>query len=112
MKESKALNSTEAFPVIARYFKSGLRPHEFYKKVGWSDNQFSYWKKRYMSDHNMVEQADEPTSQFHPIDVVSTPISKGEEPTGRIELEYPNGVILRITSRLSDARIASLVKLY
>jgi hypothetical protein len=44
MKKTHPLRSETAYPVIARYFKSGLRPNEFYKKKSWSDNQFSYRK--------------------------------------------------------------------
>lgn len=115
MKKKSPLRSVEAYPIIARYFKSSLRPHEFYRKEGLSDNQFSYWKKRYMMDHNMQEETDEPTPGFHPITVSKTEsdnIPKDPTAITHIELEYPNGVILRIDSKTEDLRIASLIKLY
>jgi hypothetical protein len=39
-----------------------------------------------------------------------SPVRK--EQNVQIELEYPNGVILRTGASLSDVRIASLIKLY
>jgi len=115
MKKTAPLRSENAYPVIARYFKSGLRPHEFYKKVGWSDNQFSYWKKRYMLDHNMQTENDDPKPEFHPITVVDTSqpnLSKYSDQTIQIEIEYPNGVRLRVDGKLNESRIAGLIKLY
>jgi hypothetical protein len=111
MKKRSTLRSGEAYPIIARYFKSGLRPHEFYKKEGWSDNQFSYWKKRYMAEHNMHEHTEEPLAQFYPIDVINT-IPQEQEQVSHIELEYPNGVVLRINGKFDDLRIAGLIKIY
>jgi hypothetical protein len=115
MKKTYPLRSEEAYPVIARYFKSGLRPHEFYRKEGWSDNQFSYWKKRYMEDHPMQLQNEDSKPQFHPITVADTKVNSLPEhldQTMHIELEYPNGVILRINGKLDDLRIGALIKLY
>lgn len=114
MKKKKPLRKEDVYPIIARYFNSGLRPHEFYRKEGLSDNQFSYWKKRYMIDHQMKEETDAPV-QFHPITVSQTKPNNMSEHSGQcthIELEYPNGVILRIDSKSDDLRIASLIKLY
>lgn len=115
MKKTFPLRSETAYPVIARYFKSGLRPHEFYKKEGWSDNQFSYWKKRYMVEYNIQSENESPSPQFHPITVTNTTHNNTPESSPNsihIELTYPNGVVLRVDSKLDDSRIACLIKLY
>ncbi|MDR0431149.1 MAG: hypothetical protein LBH58_11810 [Tannerellaceae bacterium] len=115
MKKTDPLRSENAYPVIARYFKSGLCPHEFYKKEGWSDNQFSYWKKGYMLDHNMQTENHDPKSQFHPITEADTSqpnLSEYSGQTIQIEIEYPNGVLLRVEGKLNDSRIAGLIQLY
>jgi len=115
MNKTFPLSSETAYPVIARCFKSGLRPYEFYKKEGWSDNQFSYWKKRYMLEYNIQAENDAPSPQFHPITVTNTTGNSIPEYSAEaihIELTYPNGVVLRVEGKLEDSRIAGLIKLY
>ncbi|GAB6008622.1 hypothetical protein [Dysgonomonas reticulitermitis] len=114
MKKTFPLRSETAYPVIARYFKSGLRPHEFYKKEGWSDNQFSYRKKRYMAECDIQPQTDAASPQFHPVTVTNMTRSITECSANPlyIELEYTNGALLRIDGKFDDLRIASLIKLY
>ncbi|WP_165045883.1 hypothetical protein [Dysgonomonas sp. ZJ709] len=114
MKKRKALNSAEAFPIVARYLKGDLLPHEVYRQEGWSDNQFYYWRKRYEKKYPTAEEPTAPSSEFHPIEIKNTDQAQSTHPDemAHIELEYPNGVILRIGRALSDSRILSLIKLY
>jgi len=107
-----------AYPIIARYFKNGGGlPSEFYKKEGLSDSQFYTWRKRYLEDFPRPLFTPEPASKdtpasFHPIQVSSPITQSATEKDDQIELEYPNGVILRVGGSLNDSRLASLIKLY
>lgn len=114
------LSKRQAYPIIEKYFKSGLLPYEFYKQEGWSDNQFFSWRRRYMEEYNMLEGEAEngsvPTS-FHPIEISPTEdkesIKSEEKPEQEftIEIVYPNGVTLRVYSK-STAQLIDLIKFY
>lgn len=45
------LSKTEAYSLIEAYYSSGELPSVFYRRVGWSDNQFYGWRKKYLRDH-------------------------------------------------------------
>ncbi|NDV97556.1 hypothetical protein D0T84_22095 [Dysgonomonas sp. 521] len=88
-------------------------PCDFYRQVGWSDNQFYSWRKRYMEEHNMLaEEEFEPTT-FHPITVTPPEEVNLVEPeeSFTIEITYPNGVTLRVYSK-NTAPLVDLIKLY
>jgi len=110
------LSKRQAYPIIEQYFKSGLMPCDFYKQVGWSDNQFYSWRKRYMEEHNMLAEEEFEPAVFHPIAITSdsnvsvAPPEKTEE-NFTIEIVYPNGVTLRVYSK-NTAQLVDLIKLY
>lgn len=117
-KKFEKLTKEMVYPIIAKYFKSGELASTFYKREGLSESQFYTWRSRYMKEHNIpsIVESAQAEPGFHPIQV-STPVASNKIPpsdsvSGQIELEYPNGVILRIETTLSDSRIASLVKLF
>ncbi len=115
-KKPIVLDQETIYPMIAELLKSGESPSTFYKRVGLSEHQYYSWRKRYLRDHPEALPTNpkmrKPAAAFHPIEV-SPPVSPVRKDQNiQIELEYPNGVILRIGSALSDVRIASLIKLY
>ena len=137
-KKYDFLNKEIAYPIIARFMKSGMLSSEFYKKEGLSEAQFYSWRKRYMKDHPgayiqsatphpsaickpaIVVPAPKPATapnaesqvSFHPIQVSSLAEQSAAEKDHQIELEYPNGVILRVDESLNDVRLVSLIKIY
>ncbi|NDV77713.1 hypothetical protein, partial [Dysgonomonas sp. 511] len=76
-------------------------PCDFYRQVGWSDNQFYSWRKRYMEEHNMLAEEDFEPPIFHPITVTPPEEANLVEPeeSFTIEITYPNGVTLRVYSK-------------
>ncbi len=104
------MSKDAAYRLISKYFKSGLPPGEFYRQAGISGTQFYKWRARYLQDRNKSSPPAKAAPDFHPIHI-SAP-QPSVETKVQIELEYPNGVILRTEGTLSDARIASLIKLY
>ena len=104
------LTKREAYPVIEQYFKSGLLPRDFYDQIGWSDNQFFSWRKRYMEEHNMLS---EDGFAFHPVEITPEKVILNEQVKGdfTIEISYPNGVMLRVYSQ-ERVCLQELVKLY
>lgn len=119
-KKYDYLTKEIAYPMIARFLKSGSLPSDFYKKEGLSESQFYTWRKRYLKDHPPAsgrsvsgvkesQEAKELPASFRPLQVTHPTPS---ESSGRIELAYPNGVVLRVDGALSEARLAWLIKLY
>ncbi len=45
------LSKSEAYSMIEEYYSSGELPSVFYRRVGWSDNQFYGWRKKYLREH-------------------------------------------------------------
>lgn len=114
------LTKRQAYPIIEQYFKSGLMPRDFYNQVGWSDNQFFSWRKRYMEEHNMLSEEEFGTASFHPITINSSEDNTSvkaeqkaaaEEEEFTLEIVYPNGVTLRVYSK-NTAQLVDLIKLY
>lgn len=109
-KKYERLTKSIAYPIIAKFLKSGALPSNFYPKEGLSESQFYTWRARYLKEHNLPSITEKAQADFHPIQV-SAP-KQPVEIRGQIELEYPNGVILRMETTLSDSRLAWLIKLY
>ena len=116
-KKYDYLTKEIAYPMMARFLKSGGLPSDFYKKEGLSESQFYTWRKRYLKDPPQAliksvpadKESKYPQPGFHPIQVSTT---KQREQIDRIELEYPNGVVLRVDGALNEDRLALLIKLY
>jgi len=115
-KNAIALDEETLYPMIAELLKSGGSASSFYKRVGLSEHQYYSWRRRYLRDHPDVlptkPKIKKSPAAFHPIEVSPSASPVRKEQNMQIELEYPNGVVLRISSALSDVRIASLIKLY
>lgn len=93
-----------------------MLPKEFWEKVGWSDNQFYSWRKRYMEEHHLLPEATG-QAEFHPVSVPvpdsrpdCLPVKPSETGTAT-EIIYPNGVVLR-TSSIDPGYLADLIKAY
>jgi transposase-like protein len=110
------LDKETLYPLIAELLKSGESPSKFYKRIGLSEHQYYSWRRRYLKDHPDAwppkPKTKRPQVGFHPIKVFPPMPPVRKEQNQQIELEYPNGVILRTGALLSDVRIASLIKLY
>ena len=109
----KKLTKREAYPIIEKYFKSGMLPYEFYKQEGWSDNQFYLWRKHYMEEHGMFKEAEREVPTFHPIELTPPKVTSSDKAVQEftIEIIYPNGVILRVYSK-NTSQLVDLIKLY
>lgn len=126
------LTKENAYPLIERYFASGELPSTFYRREGLTEHQFYKWRKHYLEDHPSLASKlgmDAPErrsrrgaggktsagrrsagdSGFSRL-VTSGPMPPcGVSPAERWEIEYPNGVILRIGSRTPAEVVGALV---
>lgn len=111
------LSKRQAYPIIEQYFRSGMLPREFWEKVGWSDNQFYSWRKRYMEEYHL-EIASDNTPEFHPVSVLpdsppekESAMSQSPDNGFMVDITYPNGVVLLCPSP-SINFLKDLIKLY
>lgn len=113
-KKYDYLTKEIAYPMIARFLKSGSLPSDFYKKEGLSESQFYSWRKRYFKDHPTASVSSVPAKEESPADFHPIQVSPPKQPAikGQLELEYPNGVILRMDGIPNELALASLIKLY
>ena len=111
------LSKRQAYPIIEQYFRSGMLPREFWEKVGWSDNKFYNWRKRYMAEYHLDTDSED-APEFHPVSVLpDTPPEKetamSQNPVNglMVEITYPNGVILRCPNQ-DIGFLKDLIRLY
>jgi len=106
---SRPLSQSEGFGHIENYYRSGLRPREYYRQHGISEWQFYNWRKRYLSSHPHMESSSIPEKKFHPVSIESV---AGTGISG-FEIHYPHGVRVVISSEHSIGieKLSALIKL-
>ena len=94
---------------IENYYRSGLRPSEYFSQHGLTDSQFYSWRKRYLALHPEAESAGKVQKKFYPLKI--------EPPSGikvsGLELHYPNGVrvIIGNEDSIDIEKLSSLIKI-
>ena len=109
---TRVLNREEWMSHIENFYRSGLRPGEYYKQHGLTECQFYGWRKRYLALH--PESADksgeiETGKKFHPVTIEKTSSTL----LSGVEIHYPHGVNLVIGSdwAMEIGKIKELIKL-
>ena len=82
------LTQSEGLSHIENYYRSGLRPSDYYRQHGLTEYQFYGWHKRYLTLHPEVESLAGAKKKFHPVKIES-PI---ETRLCGLEIHYPHGV--------------------
>ncbi len=78
-------NRTAMFGLIEQYKASGLSQKRFCQEHTIAISQFYYWHKRYRE--SQAEQG------FVPVKIFS---GRNKIPVANLEIQYPNGVLLRL----------------
>lgn len=97
----------EMYPVIERYLTSGLTQRAFCQQEGLSHSTLQWWLHKYRQDHGPLPERG-----------VSTPERRGfvslkvgsPASSGQCVIEYPNGVIVRLSGRLEGAFLRELIR--
>ena len=98
-KNSIQMTKTEIMKqFIVDYPKSGLTKNDYCKAAGVPIHQFYYWQSR-------LNTAKAPESSFLKVKTDTFAIPS-------IELEYPNGVKLRLTNTFNFQELDKLIRLY
>jgi hypothetical protein len=104
---SRPLSQREGFEHIANYYRSGLRPSEYYTQHEISEWQFYSWRRRYLAIHPQEETSANSEKNFHPLRIEST---TGDIRISGLEIHYPHGVRVVIGND-HPVEIATLLEL-
>lgn len=99
-KKAQRRKPAEMYPLIELYLGRSQTQREFCEERGLNVGVFNYWLGRYRSDQ------EESTSGF---EVIAVP--GGSQVESGIELEYPNGIKLRIAGGVSASYLRSLLEI-
>jgi len=64
------LTQSEGLSPIENYYRSGLRPSDYYRQHGLTEYQFYGWRKR-LTLHPEVESLAGAKKKFHPVKIES-----------------------------------------
>jgi len=98
--QEKRRSQAEMFLVIEDWQSSKATKKAFCDQKGISLPVFYYWHKRYKEDQN--------TGGFVPINVNG---AHQNSPSSSIEIEYPNGVIVRLPRQTLPATVRQYLQL-
>lgn len=97
MENQKQLTLDEMRPIIEKWEDSGLTKKEFCKQQGMAPSVFYYWYNKYKTQ-------DTPAG-FVPIKIKNT--TKADQ----LEIHYPNGVKLKLSSDISPSLLRQYIYL-
>jgi hypothetical protein len=110
----RVISRSEGLAHIENFYRSGLRPKEYYGQQGLTECQFYGWRRRYLSLH--PEAADKnhpvtekPKKQFHPVKIETASTFR----ISGFEIHYPHGVRLVLGSDqvMEIDKLKELIKL-
>jgi len=107
--QSHPLSHSEGIGHIENYYRSGLRPSEYYHQHGISEWQFYNWRRRYLAIHPQAEMPEKAGKKFHRIQIESI---TGTQISG-LEIHYPHGVrvIIGKDYPVEIEKLSELIKL-
>lgn len=113
MSDSNSLTprARQMFTVVEKFLASGLSQKVFCQQEGIVLTTFGWWFKQYRQAQNPRPKASLPattkTNSFIPL-VVNPPASA--DPPTRCVIEFPNGVVVRLTGAVSPQMLVHLIQ--
>ena len=110
MKHRNQERAEEMELAIALWRESGLSKYAFCRNEKIGRATFNYWLKKYGNTLNppLSKKISKPKKQSF----VPVTISSPEQSDAELEIEYPNGVKLRLPFDLSQDKLRTLIDLY
>jgi hypothetical protein len=105
----RLFSQSEGFRHIEEYFRSGLRPCEYYKQHHIGEHQFYSWRRRYLAAHPEMQGAIKAKKHIYPVRIDSPPNIR---PSG-LEIHYPHGVrvVIADCTSMGIDQLSSIIKL-
>jgi hypothetical protein len=108
----RIISRSEGLAHIESFYRSGLRPREYYKQHGLTECQFYGWRRRYLALHPEVSEKNIPIKakkKFHPVQIETASSLR----LSGLEIHYPHGVrfVLSSDQVIEIEKIKELIKL-
>ena len=98
-KPSREQNQSAMFELVEKYLGSGITQKQFCITQETSLVRFRYWHKRY-KDYQSTQGG------FVPVQILR---GRPKAIVGNLEIQYPNGIILRLSSTSPLALVRSFI---
>ena len=107
--------SKEMYPLIAQWEKSGKSKQRFCEEIPMNIHTFKYWLKK--RNKNKSSKAKKSSTDFIELKVENLENRENREELSNskslfAEIDYPNGVALRLHERMSSKDLKELLKKY
>jgi len=99
MEANKADRTRQMFALVEECLASGQNKKKFCYEKGISEHIYYYWQKKYLQSNKCSHEG------FLPVEV------KGSAIQSSIEIEYPNGIRVRLGSDVTQQLLRSLITL-
>lgn len=100
-EKKRSLREEEMFRLVSRCSKSGLTNKEFCRQNKLYPQTFYYWKKKFQK-----KKQETVPDNFIPVEIPSR-----TQPVSQVEVQYPNGVQIKINASAGVSFIRQLVNL-
>jgi len=91
------------FTLIKTWEESGIPKKTFAREQGLTISKFKYWHDKYKNRNVVAKKEKVEEKTFIPLDVLSP------SPADKIEIHYPNGVSVLLSSTLSMDEVKSFI---
>lgn len=112
MKWNQKHNQQTMFSIIASYYQSGDTQHKVCEREGIKIHALKFWIKKYRISKGLVtkrkSKSKAKTSKFIALSVNAASSFKAVS----FDISYPNGVKLKVDSKIDLHELSSLIKLY
>ena len=99
------------FPLIEAYLASGLSQKHFCRQEGIAYSTFQWWLRQYRQRHVDAEAGSEKGNGFIPLRIYDPPRATLEDEGLYCEIEYPGGVVLRLSGRVEREVLLALIQI-
>ena len=111
-KEKSRLHRGEAFwrRMVIEQHDSGLSQQEFCRRKGFAKSTFHKWNRRFKDSVTRREETEaQPTPEFVTVKVRQDPLPS-EQSNEDFELLFPDGLRLKIPSRVESGALAEVLR--
>lgn len=108
--DKKELKKQEMYAFIVSCLSSGDKPYTYCKRHGMNHGAYRYWLSKFKLDQFISSSKKEDSlpkkSNFIPLEVISE-----SSISSSMEIQYPNGVSLRLNSAISTNELRNLINI-
>jgi hypothetical protein len=103
-QSEKEERQRDMLSLIRKYEESNMSARAFYRQHNLPEHIFYYWRRKYMEVHRPVEKG------FLPVEIGPPVLPPVQGPSGSVQIQYPNGVLVTLDKSVSISRIKALIQ--